>query len=52
VIRAALARALARPFEIADAPAPADAIVILGAPLRDGRLSEVVAERVAAGYAL
>lgn len=53
MIRAAAARLLARPLEIADPPARADAIVILGAPLRpDGALSEVVAERVDAGFAL
>jgi uncharacterized SAM-binding protein YcdF (DUF218 family) len=52
VIRAAVARALALPLEVADPPHPADAIVILGAPLRDGALSEVVEERVAAGFAL
>jgi uncharacterized SAM-binding protein YcdF (DUF218 family) len=53
MIRRVVARVLGAPLEVADAPAPADAIVILGAPLRaGGALSEVVAERVAAGFGL
>jgi uncharacterized SAM-binding protein YcdF (DUF218 family) len=49
-------RVLARPLETragVDAPNSADAIVVLGAPLRqDGTLSDVVEERVRAGVGL
>jgi uncharacterized SAM-binding protein YcdF (DUF218 family) len=48
-----LVRMLSRPLELRDKPAPADAIVVLGAPLRpDGRLSDVLEERVRAGVEL
>ena len=46
-------RVLERPLVVEDALAPADAIVVLGAPLaRDGRLSPILEERVAAAAAL
>lgn len=50
----AVARALERPLVVKDdLGAPADAIVILGAPLApDGGLSQVLAERVAGGVDL
>lgn len=50
---AGLATALERPLVLDDPLAPADAIVVLGAPLAaDGGLSQVGAERVAGGLAL
>ena len=53
MIAASLARLLGRPLEVADTSGPADAIVILGAPLApDGALSAILRERVAAGFAL
>ncbi|HTL38966.1 MAG TPA: YdcF family protein [Kofleriaceae bacterium] len=50
----ALARALETPLAISTQPVePLDAIVVLGAPLaRDGSLTQVLAERVAATVAL
>jgi len=48
-----LARWLGAPLACADTSGPADAIVILGAPLApDGALSEILRERVDAGFAL
>ncbi len=48
-----LLRAFSRPLEKRDPFAPADAIVVLGAPLRaDGSLTAVVEERVRAGVEL
>ena len=53
MIAASLARLLGRPLEVTDTSGPADAIVILGAPLApDGALSAILRERVAAGFAL
>lgn len=55
-LASSLARALARPLDprgAASAPAPADAIVILGAPLRpDDTLPPLTEERVRAGVEL
>lgn len=46
-------RVLGRPLERRDRLDPADAIVVLGAPVRaDGSLTDVVEERVQAGVAL
>jgi len=53
VIRRAAARILGAPLERAAAAGAADAIVVLGAPLApDGRLSDVLRERVLAGHEL
>jgi uncharacterized SAM-binding protein YcdF (DUF218 family) len=53
VIKRAVARMLGAPLTCEDAVGPADAIVILGAPLREGGvLTDVLVERVATGYAL
>jgi uncharacterized SAM-binding protein YcdF (DUF218 family) len=53
VIRGALVRVLGAPLERAAGEGTADAIVILGAPLaRDGLLTDVLRERVVAGYQL
>jgi uncharacterized SAM-binding protein YcdF (DUF218 family) len=47
-----LARVLEVPLVVRDALEPLDAIVVLGAPLKDDALSDVLAERVAAAAAL
>jgi uncharacterized SAM-binding protein YcdF (DUF218 family) len=47
-----LARALGAPLALRDPLAPADAIVVLGAPLVGGRISDVVLERAQAAAAL
>jgi uncharacterized SAM-binding protein YcdF (DUF218 family) len=48
-----IARALGAPLASVSPPGPADAIVILGAPIRaDGELSPLAEERVRAGVAL
>jgi uncharacterized SAM-binding protein YcdF (DUF218 family) len=53
VIRRVAARVLGAPLECADPAGPADAIVILGAPLRaGGGLTEVLTERIGAGFGL
>jgi uncharacterized SAM-binding protein YcdF (DUF218 family) len=57
VLAGAIAKILELPLERGlrdgDAtPSPRDALVVLGAPLRDGALSPVLAERVAAAIAL
>jgi uncharacterized SAM-binding protein YcdF (DUF218 family) len=55
-VKSWLARALALPLDprrVASPPAPADAIVILGAPIRrDGTLSRLAEERVRTGVEL
>jgi len=45
-------RALERPLVVDDPLAPADAIVVLGAPLRDDRVTPVLAERIEAAARL
>lgn len=53
MIRRAAARVLGAPLAAADDGGVADAVVVLGAPLApDGSLSEVLRERVEAGFAL
>jgi len=53
VVLRVIARVLGAPLTSVSPPGPADAIVILGAPLRpDGQLSPVAEERVRAGVAL
>jgi uncharacterized SAM-binding protein YcdF (DUF218 family) len=47
-----LIRLLERPLVVDDPLAPADAIVVLGAPLRNDRLTPILAERVDAAAAL
>ncbi|NVB85276.1 MAG: YdcF family protein [Kofleriaceae bacterium] len=52
-VRDVIARVLEAPLVVRDALEPADAIVVLGAPLwRDGSLSPILAERVEAAIEL